>query len=100
MPSGVSGFRAWFNPDGLPTGFIKRPCGWSGLLHYAFRDHVRATKGKCATWYQIARKIWGYTTEQARMFERRLEYGWGFGHMLPEVPRRNHAHEVIGMAVE
>jgi hypothetical protein len=76
MPSGVNGFRAWFNPDGPPTGFIECPCGWSGLLHYAFRDHVRATRGKCATWYQIARKSWGYTPEQARTFERRLEYAW------------------------
>jgi hypothetical protein len=45
IPSGVNGFGAWFSPDGPPTGFIRCPCGWSGLLHYAFRDHVRRQGG-------------------------------------------------------
>jgi len=54
MRSGVNGFRAWTDTE-VPTGFVKCPCGWSGLPHYASRGHVKATKGKCATWAQIQR---------------------------------------------
>jgi hypothetical protein len=70
MPCGVSGFRVWFNPEGPPTGFIECPCGWSGLLHYAYRGHVRS---KCATWYQIARRALDHTPEEARQFEGLLK---------------------------
>jgi hypothetical protein len=56
MRSGVNGFRAWTDTEvEVPAGFVKCPCGWSGLPHYASRGHVKATKGKCATWAQIKR---------------------------------------------
>jgi hypothetical protein len=45
MPCGANGFRAWTDTK-PPAGFVKCPCGWSGLPHYAHRDHVKATKGK------------------------------------------------------
>ena len=34
MPTGVNGFRAWTDTK-VPAGFIRCPCGWSGLPHYA-----------------------------------------------------------------
>lgn len=70
MPCGVNGFRAWFNPGKPPAGFIECPCGWSGLLHYAYSDHVRR---KCVTWYQIARRALDYTPEEARQLDRLLK---------------------------
>jgi len=36
MPTGVNGFRAWTDTK-VPAGFIRCPCGWSGLPHYAER---------------------------------------------------------------
>jgi hypothetical protein len=30
MPTGVNGFRAWTDAK-VPAGFIRCPCGWSGL---------------------------------------------------------------------
>ena len=44
MGCGTNGFRAWFEREMPPAGFIKCPCGWSGLPHYALREHVRAQK--------------------------------------------------------
>jgi hypothetical protein len=38
-PCGVNGFRAWTESE-VPKGFVKCRCNWSGLLHYARRDHV------------------------------------------------------------
>ena len=32
MPIGVNGFRAWTDTK-VPAGFIRCPCGWSGLPH-------------------------------------------------------------------
>jgi hypothetical protein len=52
MPCGMNGFRAW-TADKVAKGFVKCPCGWSGLPHYATPEHVKATKGKCATWEQM-----------------------------------------------
>ncbi|MFK4725853.1 hypothetical protein ABIE89_006953 [Bradyrhizobium niftali] len=46
MPCGLNGFRAWTDTK-PPKGFIRCPCGWSGLPHYALRQHVKATRGKC-----------------------------------------------------
>jgi len=46
MPCGVNGFRAWRDTKPFP-GFVKCPCGWSGLPHYAACSHVEATKGRC-----------------------------------------------------
>jgi len=34
MHCGVNGFRAWFSLRKPPAGFVKCPCGWSGLPHY------------------------------------------------------------------
>ena len=39
MPCGLNGFRAWTDSE-LPPGFVKCPCGWSALPHYAHRQHV------------------------------------------------------------
>jgi hypothetical protein len=36
---GVNGFRAWTYP-GVMDGFVKCPCTWSGLPHYALKMHV------------------------------------------------------------
>ena len=52
MPHGVNGFRAWTDTE-VPVGFVKCPCEWSGLPHYASREHVKASKGRCATRAQI-----------------------------------------------
>ena len=30
----VNGFRAWFSLGKPPAGYVKCPCGWSGLPHY------------------------------------------------------------------
>jgi hypothetical protein len=38
-PCNYNGFRAWTDIK-PPDGFVERPCGWSGLTHYARRDHV------------------------------------------------------------
>jgi len=49
---GERGFRAW-TARRRPPDFVKCPCGWSGLPHYAHQDHVAATGGKAATQEQI-----------------------------------------------
>jgi hypothetical protein len=36
----MNGFRAWTDCE-LPKHFIKCPCGWSGLPHYASNEYVR-----------------------------------------------------------
>jgi hypothetical protein len=36
---GVNGFRGWTYPA-VMDGFVKCPCTWSGLPHYAAKDHV------------------------------------------------------------
>jgi len=46
MPCGVNGFRAWRDTT-PPPGFVKCPCGWSGLPHYAAYSHVEVTEGRC-----------------------------------------------------
>ena len=40
-PCGLNGFRAWTDLK-PPSKFVKCPCGWSGLPHYAWREHVKA----------------------------------------------------------
>ena len=45
MPTGVNGFRAWTDTK-VPAGFIRCPCGWSGLPHYADEGHVKGHKGQ------------------------------------------------------
>jgi hypothetical protein len=42
-PCGVNGFRAWTEAK-PPKGFVKCPCGWSGLPHYASREYVKVIK--------------------------------------------------------
>jgi hypothetical protein len=54
MPCGVNGFRCWSDVK-PPSGFIKCPCGWSGLPHYASRGHIEATKGKCMSASRLAK---------------------------------------------
>jgi hypothetical protein len=50
MPHGLNGFRCFTWPKGKqPRHFVRCPCGWSGLPHYAWREHVKATGGKCET---------------------------------------------------
>ena len=34
MHCDVNGFRAWFSLGKPPAGYVKCPCGWSGLPHY------------------------------------------------------------------
>ena len=72
MPPGVNGFRAWFDKD-PPDHFAQCPCGWSGLPHYAWRENVKSTKGKCATWYQIARRAWDYSPKRARQLAQAIK---------------------------
>jgi hypothetical protein len=39
---GCNGFRARKSKTAeIPKGFIKCPCGYAGLPHYADRDHVK-----------------------------------------------------------
>jgi hypothetical protein len=45
MPTGVNGFRAWTDTK-VPAGFIRCPCGWSGLPHYADERHVKGHEGQ------------------------------------------------------
>jgi hypothetical protein len=40
-PTGPNGFLAWTAI--MPyEGFVRCPCGWAGLPHYAMRGHVQA----------------------------------------------------------
>jgi hypothetical protein len=68
MPHGLNGFRAWTD-DKPPKGFIKCPCGWSGLPHYAERGHVKGTKGKCVMWAQVL------PLAEQRRFENEIAQG-------------------------
>jgi hypothetical protein len=43
MPCGENGFRAWTDLT-PPPNFVKCPCGYAGLPHYARRDHVKAVR--------------------------------------------------------
>ena len=43
MPCGLNGFRAWTDLK-PPPKFVKCACGWSGLPHYARREHVAAIR--------------------------------------------------------
>jgi hypothetical protein len=43
MPNGLNGFR-WSTPEGNHKGFVRCPCAWSGLPHYALREHVEVVK--------------------------------------------------------
>ena len=36
---GLNGFRAWWC-DKPPKGFVRCPCGYAGLPHYAWRKHA------------------------------------------------------------
>jgi hypothetical protein len=67
MPSGVNGFRFWTWPiGGQPEHFMRCPCGWSALPHYAAREFVTMTGGKCISAEQFNRDNSGrYTIEEA-----------------------------------
>jgi hypothetical protein len=54
MSNGVNGFRCWTNSF-VSNGFAKCPCGWSGLPHYALKEHIKATKGKAKTIKQMVK---------------------------------------------
>jgi hypothetical protein len=43
MPCGLNGFRAWTDTE-VPKGFVKCPCGYAGLPHYALRIHVKVIR--------------------------------------------------------
>src|ERR1700737_3042991 len=43
MPCGVNGFRAWTDTE-PPLKFVKCPCGYASLPHYAWREHVKAVR--------------------------------------------------------
>jgi hypothetical protein len=43
MMPGRNGFRAWTWLKGKqPRNFVRCECGWSGLPHYASRDHAQS----------------------------------------------------------
>jgi hypothetical protein len=63
MPVGLNGFRAWTYPS-VMDGFAKCPCGWSGLPHYAAKDHISATKGKAETAEHFAARM-GFDVDAA-----------------------------------
>jgi len=46
-PCHYNGFRAWTDIK-PPDGFVECPCGWSGLTHYARRNHVERIAGRVA----------------------------------------------------
>jgi hypothetical protein len=52
MACGVNGFRAWTDTS-KPPNFVKCPCGYAGLPHYAHRDHVKVVRGKPA-WLRMS----------------------------------------------
>jgi hypothetical protein len=65
MPNGLNGFRCWTWPLGKqPDDFMRCPCGWSGLPHYAHRDHITATGGKCISDEEFE-KANGFTIAEA-----------------------------------
>ena len=65
MPSGLNGFRFWTSPKGKqPKHFVPCPCGWAGLPHYAARDYVKASGGRCMSDEEFE-KLNGYTIEEA-----------------------------------
>jgi hypothetical protein len=37
--SGLNGFRGWTDTE-IPKNFVKCPCGWADLPHYAWSEHV------------------------------------------------------------
>jgi hypothetical protein len=42
---GINGFRWWSWPkEKKPRSFLRRNCGWSGLPHFADRDHAKSYK--------------------------------------------------------
>jgi hypothetical protein len=45
---GERGFRCWTD-TAKPKGFVKCPCGYAGLPHFAARDHVEYWREKLAT---------------------------------------------------
>lgn len=54
---GVRGFRCWvWAPEDIPEHFAPCPCGWSGLPHYARKDHIEATGGRAHTSAEIRRR--------------------------------------------
>jgi hypothetical protein len=65
MPDGENGFRCWTWPESqVPEHFMRCPCGWAGLPHYAWRDNVAATGGKCISVKQFE-KISGFPIAEA-----------------------------------
>jgi hypothetical protein len=66
MGHGINGFRCWTWPkEKVPRHFVKCPCGWACLPHVALREHVKASKGKCITYYRFLRNS-GMSAKQAR----------------------------------
>jgi hypothetical protein len=60
---GINGFRAWIAPKCFP-GFVRCPCGWAGLKHYALKDHVECYRNptemkRMQRWVRSEEKRWG-----------------------------------------
>jgi hypothetical protein len=70
-PCGTNSFRAWTDTK-VPAGFIRCPCGWSGLPHYASRRQVEASKGKCDTLEELERLMPGTMDAVYKMYDRIL----------------------------
>ena len=39
--TGINGFRAWIDTE-VPEGFVPCPCGWAGLPHFSYKEHVQS----------------------------------------------------------
>jgi hypothetical protein len=58
MPEGLNGFRCWtWREDLRPDNFVPCPCGWAGLPHYASREHIKTSGGKCETEKHFERRM-------------------------------------------
>lgn len=62
MPSSLNGFRGWTDKR-PPANFVSCPCGWSGLPHFARRDHVEVMRTQPAylRWTVAELLAWQHT---------------------------------------
>jgi hypothetical protein len=72
MGNGHNGFRCWTQPASrsILEGYAECPCGWSGLPHYADKDHIKATKGKAKTIEQMV-KLGAFSDDYAARLKAR-----------------------------
>jgi len=62
-PTGMNGFRAW-TAKKLYVGFVLCPCGYAGLKHYAWREHVKCwrdpkKRSAMERWVRAEERRWG-----------------------------------------